>query len=287
MLFRVPLCQGFRFKIRLSSFSAPIRREYQHYIPSSPAGDIDTTSSIPRREPITISVMCPSSMKASPVFFNSDSHAESLQNHMSDSSIDFNISVGKESKSIETVEDQPARKNTENETRDRNSVALYQELKRWRSETSRVMQKAPYLLFNDKTLELIVRYKPHFIEALTTIPGIKNRLRDREADVINIIKRYSTENDSAGVEAIQKDLELNKVPSKASKTPKVKKTRKVLNKESTADAAVSELDEVLNIHRVSLDKLTEEQQHAAAKALSGQNLFITGAAGTGKVYSVY
>jgi len=65
----------------------------------------------------------------------------------------------------------------------------YEKLKIWRSNLSKLLQIAPYMIFDNKTLSSIAHYKPKNNEELVTIKGVGDIKAEKYGDdILGILK---------------------------------------------------------------------------------------------------
>jgi len=133
---------------------------------------------------------------------------------------------------------------------------LRDELRRYRIRQSEPLGKPPYFVFSNAAMEGIYRNLPTTAEQLLDVKGIgPKKLEMFGEDILNIVGRYVSADSNGGGAGIGE----------------AKTTAAPIPRPATIDP----------------ESLTEEQRHAAHLALDGEaNVFLTGAAGTGKSYVV-
>lgn len=78
-----------------------------------------------------------------------------------------------------------------NEVKEINSETLYNELKEYRLNRSRLDKVKPYIIFNNKQLDELVEKTPSSIDELMKISGFAQKKCEKYGeDIINIIKKY-------------------------------------------------------------------------------------------------
>lgn len=61
---------------------------------------------------------------------------------------------------------------------------IFEALRKWRLETAKASGKAPYLIFNDRTLAAIAKRKPSTLDEMADVPGVGRAKLERYADEI-------------------------------------------------------------------------------------------------------
>mmetsp|Transcript_16852 Transcript_16852/g.37415 ORF Transcript_16852/g.37415 Transcript_16852/m.37415 type:complete len:625 (+) Transcript_16852:202-2076(+) len=173
---------------------------------------------------------------------------------------------------------------------------LYQELKSWRKRTADELQKPLYQIMNNKLLEDITIRRPNNLDQLSVLSGVGPKtLTKFGRNILDIVQEHSLEEavDVAGL------LEANKISDTSfwdtwvKPKPKKKKVnpadpngtqaaaaKRKKRIEQLSDSAAAEL----TWPDIELDDLNEEQREAALHILEGNNVFLTGSAGTGKTF---
>ena len=140
------------------------------------------------------------------------------------------------------------------------STSLREELRRYRIDQSSPLNKPAYTVFTNAALDEICAALPSSLDELLTVKGIGNKKLDLFGqDILDIVQRYSDNNN-------------NNNQTRQSTTTT---TTTTMTRQSTIPKPVP----------ISIDSLTNEQRRAADRALdqiNPQNVFISGAAGTGK-----
>lgn len=144
----------------------------------------------------------------------------------------------------------------DNATKQVRKSQLRDELRRYRIKQSAPLGKPPYFVFSNAAMEGIYRDLPTTAEQLLDVKGIGPKKLDMFGDdILHIVGKYASAENNGSSSSI------GEVKTKAQPAPKP----------PTIDP----------------ESLTEEQRHAAHFPLdSDENVFITGAAGTGKSHVV-
>lgn len=158
--------------------------------------------------------------------------------------------------------------------------ALLEELRRWRAATlaaSNPGRKA-FHIFSNKILEDIASTIPTSEETLLSISGVGlAKVEEFGQDVLQLCRRYATSRPLvAGVGPASSSVVME--GGNAPRPPPLKRQRTagVLLADGAATAPPPA--------HIASESLTQEQRLAAERALKGECLFITGAAGTGKSF---
>ncbi|RYH28625.1 hypothetical protein EON65_11495 [archaeon] len=181
-------------------------------------------------------------------------------------------------------------------------ATLLSELKDWRRRTADELQQPIYTILSNNLLETIATYKPTKLEQLSLLAGFGDfKLKKYGKKVLDVVSRYRDEEHKDFDEEYKSELPLpctdtslfwkdlkEKVVLSKTKTKKKeassddqnpKKSRHKLIRMLSAEEA-KELDD----QPIDLSSLNEEQAAAAELVLSGNNVFVSGSAGTGKSF---
>eukprot|EP01038_Epipyxis_sp_PR26KG_P004803 gene4803-6731_t len=179
---------------------------------------------------------------------------------------------------------------------------LQNELKIWRKRTADELQLPLYQVATNKLINNIVETKPSNMYELAALSGMGPvKLNKFGRMILNIVSWYSNNNTQVGQNDV--NLKANADEDRIfweefSKTIKPKKPKTKKNGEDELDttvvkprrkpaATVNENEDAfdLNIYdMIHISELNDEQQKAAKIAIDGNNVFITGSAGTGKTF---
>lgn len=146
-----------------------------------------------------------------------------------------------------------------------------------RKRVSVDIKKPAFVVFTNKARDAIVSEMPQSIEQIDKLTYGGNKiLRTVYPDILSITSRF-----------ILGDYREIEEPSVLDNLSKVQPSEKI-PEETAAQSVMSstELDEPVSADSTEISKssLSPEQRKAAERTLSGQNVFITGSAGTGKSY---
>ena len=138
----------------------------------------------------------------------------------------------------------------------------------WRKESSSRLGVSLTKILSLKAIKTICDCKPSTLAALSTIAETTHLTPESRQEIINIINQHMIAKSPSELTGFAELVSSSK--------QKIKPKKIVQHKEEDSI-------EDINV-RIGLDELNSEQQFAASRAIEGQNVFITGAAGTGKVY---
>lgn len=145
------------------------------------------------------------------------------------------------------------------------SASLRQKLVDFRKEKSANFKKPAYLIFTNKALELMLELRPKSAEELKSLtPKGFKVFEEVYPEILDII---SGGDGSSGTVVSSNIADSSSIPS----SPTLSRFAKSNSFERDDDSAPS---------GIPVSSLSVEQQHAAEIVLSGQNVFITGSAGT-------
>lgn len=158
-----------------------------------------------------------------------------------------------------------------------NLLVIQEELTAMRKRVSVDIKKPAFVVFTNKARDAIVSEMPQSIEQIDKLTYGGNKiLRTVYPDILSITSRF-----------ILGDYREIEEPSVLDNLSKVQPSEKI-PEETAAQSVMSstELDEPVSADSTEISKssLSPEQRKAAERTLSGQNVFITGSAGTGKSY---
>lgn len=149
---------------------------------------------------------------------------------------------------------------------------LIDDFKSWRKVVSDELQKPLYSVFPNKVLTAIVESKPTTIAQLQKLPGVGPiTIAKYGSKIIEIVSKHCNHGNIS--------ISISNVPE----APILKKRSNSAKSKAMLERDQSVLKRLMK-ERISVSDLSDEQQKAAKRALSGANLFITGSAGTGKSY---
>lgn len=163
---------------------------------------------------------------------------------------------------------------------DEETIKLKQALIQWRKDASFRSGKPAYRIFTNKALDSLCAFRPDSQDALFCVPGIGNNVLGMEEEVLSIISKYTPPSSP------HKRFTIEEIKA-SSKKPRTKRAKKETPLKVHKDAHVpTENTAVMSPAIPNSDAfksdLSPEQLAAAQRALCGNNVFITGAAGTGK-----
>lgn len=177
---------------------------------------------------------------------------------------------------------------------------LLRDLIDWRRRTADELQRPIYMIASNQLLETIAKRKPKDLEHLSLLSGFgKFKVQKYGSMIIEIVQRYPHPEDPKGIVFDPNDLvdteEFWKTARSKKKKPATEKTTQSKRKgSSTASGAKNrnkidiispeEAEELDTKVVYSIDDLNGEQQAAAQHIIQGNNVFITGSAGTGKSF---
>lgn len=175
---------------------------------------------------------------------------------------------------------------------------LQQDLKTWRKRTSDELQKPVFKILTNDVIDRISARKPKDLQQLALLNGMgPARLRQYGKKIIEIVRyHHPSDDDEALVDDISDLLKeennkfwdnVKKVKKETKKTTKKKTDITAETKPRRRRIKTLSEDEIQNLplpKPVSYEELNTEQQDAATHILSGNNVFITGSAGTGKSF---
>ncbi len=163
-------------------------------------------------------------------------------------------------------------------------MAIYEELKAFRLAQSRAKGVPAFCVFGNKVLDAIAAARPHSLRDLQAVQGMgPAKVKEFGAEIVQICSRHGP-GVACGV---------------AASMPPAKRQRgldpvaPVFGAAAASDLASASATQMQRISAASVSgatsairasSLSAEQQDAAARALGGESLFITGAAGTGKSF---
>ena len=162
------------------------------------------------------------------------------------------------------------------------NTQLYLELKKWRKITAEEQHKPPYMVFRDATLQLIVTQRPSTLVEFENLSGVGPKTLNYAESVLEIVRKYPLPlvNPNSPIDS-------NSILDTAVwevKPKRVVKKRKPKDENIIADIEVQMPTSRTKRKRIYITELSDEQKVAANKAIAGNNLFITGSAGTGKSF---
>ncbi len=166
------------------------------------------------------------------------------------------------------------------------------------------VQKPLYMILSNKALDGVVSEKPLSLQQLAEVPGFGPvKVKSFGAGIVEIVQKYckqaelpitpnspstatSPMSDSDFLEMLKQDKRAAALKKKAkadsgvsTSTEPKKKRRSPIDMMSPEEMANLDSD-----GQISVRELNKEQLAAATHALKGNNVFITGSAGTGKTF---
>jgi transcriptional regulator with PAS, ATPase and Fis domain len=158
-----------------------------------------------------------------------------------------------------------------------NLLVIQEELTAMRKRISVDIKKPAFIVFTNKARDAIVSEMPQSVEQIDKLTYAGNKiLRTVYPDILSITSKFIL-GDSGTTEEF----------SVVNNLSKIQLTEKIPEKTAAESEAISaEVDEPIDAEssEISVSSLSLEQRKAAERTLSGQNVFITGSAGTGKSY---
>jgi len=176
-------------------------------------------------------------------------------------------------------------------------MVLLQELKDWRRRTADELQQPIYRIMNNQLLENISKHRPIDAIQLSLLPGIGPfKLAKYGPKIVELVRKHTPADFSQAVPSMEgNEIDTTEFwqQAKALKKPKPKKSKKTGTDESKRVKSSRKKIEVMteeeklalaDSSRIDCEELNKEQQVAANYILAGNNVFITGSAGTGKTH---
>lgn len=175
------------------------------------------------------------------------------------------------------------------------STTLFQDLKDWRKRTAEELQLPLFQVLNNKLVESIAVQRPTNLESLAELPGIgPKKLKKYGRTLLNMVQKHQEDGEHLTLEAISERNRASDDSFWATyEKPKPKK-KKVVKPEDAAKAEARRKKRIEMLSDMSLAELkwpeiakgdlNAEQQSAADHILAGNNVFLTGSAGTGKTF---
>jgi ATP-dependent exoDNAse (exonuclease V) alpha subunit len=166
-------------------------------------------------------------------------------------------------------------------------MAIHDELKAFRLQQSRAKGQPAFCVFGNKVLDAIAAVRPHTLRDLQAVPGMgPAKVKEYGEGIVAICTRHGP------------GVGLGGLSMGAGAAPAAKRQRgpdPIAPRFGEAAASDLALGSATQAQRISAcasgaaaeihaSELSAEQRDAAARALSRENLFITGAAGTGKSF---
>lgn len=168
---------------------------------------------------------------------------------------------------------------------------LLQELQDWRRRTADELQRPIYMIASNQLLETIAKRKPKDLEHLSLLSGFgKFKVQKYGPMIVDIVLKYPHPDDPKGIVFDPNDLvdteEFWKIARSKKKSPSglKKKSPKQGGPGGLATLTAEEAAEIDIKTVYSWDDLNGEKQIAAQHIIQGNNVFITGSAGTGKSF---
>lgn len=183
-------------------------------------------------------------------------------------------------------------------------TTLLGELKDWRRRTADELQQPIFTILPNNLLETIAKYKPTKLEQLSLLAGFGNfKLKKYGKKILDVLSRYREEGDMdfddqykserplpcTDTSLFWKDLkEKHDISPKSSSKKKAstsgpEQAKKPLRRKPMRVLSTDEARE-LDDQPIELSSLNDEQAAAAELILSGNNVFVSGSAGTGKSF---
>jgi predicted NACHT family NTPase len=150
------------------------------------------------------------------------------------------------------------------------ALAIQEELVALRKRLSIELKKPAFVVFTNKARDAIILEKPQSAEEIASLSYSGNKIsKYAYSEILRITSKF---------------LECDPQPD--DRITQTSTGSRVESVSSTAESCSDEEDESDDSKDpdMLLSSLSVEQQRAAQRALSGQNLFITGSAGTGKSF---
>lgn len=173
---------------------------------------------------------------------------------------------------------------------------LLRALKDWRKRTADELQRPIYRVMSNQLLEDIARLKPRTVDNLAALNGVGPfTLRQYGKKVIALVQQNAPEIDDriqgVNTDAFWDSIKAQKKPKKSAKKGseaelEAKKKELQMKKakrrqlQVMTEEAIAELEAE---NTVDIEELNSEQRQASTHILQGNNVFVTGSAGTGKV----
>ena len=166
---------------------------------------------------------------------------------------------------------------------------LYSELKLWRKEVAEQRKMPLFKVFPNKVIDALVADLPRSQDDLLGIKGIGEKISET---ILNSAVLKWCQNVRNGVPltataplvAVSSPSSSSAAASSSSSGAKAAKAKSPKVDKAAHAAQVSAILASTENTLVGIADLNEEQRAAAARALDGRNVFITGSAGTGKSY---
>lgn len=169
------------------------------------------------------------------------------------------------------------------------------ELKDWRRRTADELQQPVYRIMNNQLLENISTQKPYDAIQLSMLPGIGPfKLNKFGPMIVEIVRKYipARSPESSDAESIDTSgfwIQAKQLKSKSKRKKSSAISEKVRNysrKPKIETMTEDEMNQMMESQQLFMHDLNIEQQAAASHILSGNNVFVTGSAGTGKTYLI-
>ncbi len=175
------------------------------------------------------------------------------------------------------------------------SITLLKELKDWRRRTADELQQPVYRIMNNQLLENIATQKPNDAIQLSMLPGIGPfKLNKFGPMIVEIVRKYAPSPSSISsseeiMDTSQFWIQAKQLKSKSKRQQSgtsSDKSKKYSRKAKIETMSEEEKQQMVESQQLFLHDLNTEQQAAAKHILSGNNVFVTGSAGTGKTYLI-
>eukprot|EP00746_Dinoflagellata_sp_MGD_P125919 gnl/MRDRNA2_/MRDRNA2_60813_c0_seq1.p1 gnl/MRDRNA2_/MRDRNA2_60813_c0~~gnl/MRDRNA2_/MRDRNA2_60813_c0_seq1.p1 ORF type:complete len:860 (-),score=150.62 gnl/MRDRNA2_/MRDRNA2_60813_c0_seq1:172-2751(-) len=158
---------------------------------------------------------------------------------------------------------------------------LAADLRKWRANLAKEQNKKPFMIFSNKTLDILAMDCPVTEADLLAVNGFGQvKLHEFGKAVLEICKSHAANAPSKNVASLPQSSPRSTTNSivGSNRPPKSKRMKR--------DHGLAEMPTVPPVAAQIIDasQLTGQQHETALRALRGENLFITGAAGTGKSF---
>lgn len=174
-------------------------------------------------------------------------------------------------------------------------VTLFQDLKDWRKRTADELQKPLFTVMKNQMIETVAMQRPSDLQQLSLISGFGPKtLKKYGRPILDLVHAHKHDGEDLNLESISALSTVSdtdfwaafvKPKPKAAKKAKPEDLEKATQKRKQRIKMLSDsTQQEAKWPEIDFSDLNKEQQEGATHILAGNNVFLTGSAGTGKTF---